>query len=134
MQAGISSSIFKSQQTTKSCIIFYKVNCSSAYVIYLMGCTLGKKQYVGKSETSFNFRLNNPHKDVTKPDAILPCRHFQERNHIFNKQAKFTIINKLTNNTKSKDILRQRLIERENLWIQMLEMLHATGLNQKLTT
>ena len=54
----ISSSTFKSQQTNKSYTIFHEVNCSSAYVIYPMECILCKKQYVGKSETSFNIRLN----------------------------------------------------------------------------
>ena len=54
----ISSSTFKSQQTNKSYTIFHEVNCSSAYVIYLMKCSLCKKQYVGKSETNFNIRLN----------------------------------------------------------------------------
>ena len=56
-----------------------------------MECTLCKKQYVRKSETSFNIRLNNHHKDVKKPDAILACRHFQERNHVFNKHAKSSL-------------------------------------------
>ena len=68
----------------------------------------------GKSETSSNIRLNNHRKNVKKPDAILACIYFQERNYVFNKHAKFIIIDKLTNTTKSKDILRQRLIEREN--------------------
>ena len=39
-------------------------------------------QYVEKSETSFNIRLNNQRKDnqrkdVTKPDTTLACGHFQ---------------------------------------------------------
>ena len=120
----ISSSTFKSQQTNKSYTTFNEVNCSSAYVVYLMECTLCEKQYVGKSETSFDIRLNNRCKDVKKPDAILACRRFQEKKHVFNKHAKFIIVDKLTNTTKSKDILRQRLIERENFWIQTLETLH----------
>ena len=126
----ISLSTFKSQLTKKSYTIFHEVNCSSAYVIYLMECTLYKKQYIEKSETSFTIRLNNHRKDVKKPDAILACRHFQEKNHVFNKHAKFIIIDKLTNTTKSKDILRQRLIERENF------AGNATpkGLNQELST
>ena len=44
--------IFKSQQTQKTYKIFYKVKCSSACVIYLMECTLCKKQYVGKTVIS----------------------------------------------------------------------------------
>ena len=113
----ISSSTFKSQLTNKSYTVFHEAHCSSAYVIYLMECTLCKKQYVVKSETSFNIKLNNHHKDVKKPDAILVCRHFEERNHVFSKHANFIIIDKLTNTTKSKYILRQTLIERENFWI-----------------
>ena len=53
---------------------------------------------------------------------------------VFNKHAKFIIIDKLTNTTKSEDTLRQRLIERENFWIQNLETLHPKGLNQVLST
>ena len=86
-----------------------------------MECNLRRMQYVGKSETIFNIRLNNHRKNVKKPDTILACRHFQERNHVFNKHAKFIIIDKLRNTTKSKGILRQRLVERENFWIQMLQ-------------
>ena len=48
----ISSSTFKSKQSSTSSRIFYEVNCSSAYVIYLMECTLCKKQYIG--ETGIN--------------------------------------------------------------------------------
>ena len=96
----ISSSTIKSQQTNKSHTIFHEVNYSSAYVIYLMEFTLCKKQYIGKLEASFNIRLNNHRKYVKKPDAILACRHFQERNHVFNKHAKFIIIDRLTNTTK----------------------------------
>ena len=61
-------------------------------------------------------------------------RQLQKKQHVFNKNAKFIIIEKLTDTTKSKDILRQRLIERENFWIQMLETLHPKGLNQDLST
>ena len=110
----ISSSTFKSQQTNKPYTIFPGVNCSRADVIYLIECTLWKKQYVGKPETRFNIRLNKHCKDVKKPDAILASRHLQERNYVFNKHAKFIIIHKLTNTTKSNDILSQRLIKREN--------------------
>ena len=91
---------------------------------------LCKKQYRGKSETSFNIRLNNNFKGVKKHDAILACRHFQKKTF----STKFSIIDKLTNTTKSKHMLCQRLIERENFWIQTLETLHPKELNQELTT
>ena len=79
-----------------------------------MKCTLCKIQNVGKSEISFNIRLNNRRIDVRKPDALLACRHFQDRNQTFNKHEKFTIVDQLTNITQSKDTLRQRLIEKQN--------------------
>ena len=67
------------------------------------------------SETGFNITLSNHYKYVKKLDTILVCRHFRERNHVFNKHAKFIIIDKLTNTPKSKDILCQRLIERKKI-------------------
>ena len=70
-----------------------------------MECTLFKKQYIGKSETKFNIRLNSHCKNIQKPDTILACRHFQERHHVFNKHAKFIIVDKLTYTAKSKDFL-----------------------------
>ena len=69
-----------------------------------MESTSCKKQYLGKSETSLNIRPNSYLKDFKKPDTMLACRYVQERNHIFNKHAKFIakfiIIDQLTNTTK----------------------------------
>ena len=48
---------------------------------------------------------------------------------IFNKHAMFIILHKLTYTTKSKDVLRQRLIQRQNFWIQTMQTLHPKGLN-----
>ena len=45
---------------------FHQVTCHSNYVIYLLECIMCKIQYVGKSETSFNIRLNNHRKDIKK--------------------------------------------------------------------
>ena len=54
---------FSSTVTKMTCNIYNKLNCKSSYLIYLMECTLW--QHTGKSETAFNFRLNNHRKDVT---------------------------------------------------------------------
>ena len=105
---------FKSQQTKKICEIFHNVNCASSYVISLMEYILSNKQYVGKAETSFNIRPNNHRKDVKKVDAIMVCKHFEQESHNFNKHGKFIIIDQLTNTSKSKETLTQRLIEKEN--------------------
>ena len=47
-----------------------------------MECILCRIQYVGKSKTSFNLRLNNHRKDVSIPKAIPACneqRHLRLR-------------------------------------------------------
>ena len=41
---------------------FFKLNCKSECVVYLMKCILSKIQYVGKAETTFSLTLNNPRK------------------------------------------------------------------------
>ena len=126
-----STMTFISQQTKRKFKIYH--NCKSEYVIYLMECTLCNKQYVGKTETAFNIRLNNQRKDTQNSNAILPCRHFQEQGHNFNSQTKFIIIDKLVNTSSPKDILRERLIQRENFWIQKPKTLIPYGLNQELS-
>ena len=41
-----------------------------------MECVLCKIQYVHKTETSFNTRLNNHRSDVPDRNSIPSCRHF----------------------------------------------------------
>ena len=76
-----------------------------------MECTLCNKQ------------LNNHKKDIKNTNAMLACRHFQQQGHKFNSHAKFIIIGKLVNTSRAKDILRERLIQQENFWIQKLKTL-----------
>ena len=97
-----------------------------------MECTLCSKQYEGKVETAFSIRLNNHRKDTKDPNAILAGKYFQQQGQNFNSHAKFIIIDKLVNTSSSKDILRERLIQRENFWIQKLKTLFSAGLNQEL--
>ena len=53
-------------------------------------------QYVGKSETEFNVRLNNHKKDVTRKDSIPALNHFDNIvGHNFNTYAKFILIEQL---------------------------------------
>ena len=57
---------FTSTQTRETFTIFPQVTCHSNYVIYLLECIMSKIQYVGKSEASFNIRLNNHRKNIKK--------------------------------------------------------------------
>ena len=56
-----------------------------------------------------------------------------QQGHNFNSQAKFIIIDRPVNTSSSKDILREGLIQRENVWIQKLKILVPYGLNQDLS-
>ena len=97
-----------------------------------MECILCKIQYVGKSETPFNLRLNNHRKDVNNPKAIPACNHFKIHGHNFMKHAKFNLIEQSTAiSNLSTDTLRLRLKWR-HFWIIKFETLAPKGLNQEL--
>ena len=74
-------------------------NCKSDFVFYLLECKKCYIQYVGKTETDFDLRLNNHCKDLYKADAIPARRHFLVKYHIFNREASFIIIEKIRKNT-----------------------------------
>ena len=113
----LNTQTFASQQTKKTFNIFHKLTCKSQYVIYLMECILCKIQYVGKSETPFNLRLNNHRKDVNNPKAIPACNHFKIHGHNFMKHTK-----QLTEMSNvSKGTLRLRLKRQEDFWIIKFE-------------
>ena len=98
-----------------------------------MECAICNLQYLGKNETLFKIRLNNHKKDVKDPKAILPDKHFKKKtDYRFNEPIRFTMIDRLTNTNLDKEILRERLIQRGNFWIQKLETLYPKVLNQEL--
>ena len=118
----VSTTSFKSNQTNRVFKIFHNINCKSKFLISLLECNICNIQYVGKSETTFNIRLNNHRKDVKDPNTLPADKHFTLPGHDFNKNVKFTLIEKLTKQTKN----------RENFWIVKLRTLTPTGLNQEL--
>ena len=50
------------------------VSCKCSQLIYLLQCRLCQLQYVGKSDASFNNRLNNHRKDSGNKNAILASK------------------------------------------------------------
>ena len=63
----------------------------------------------------------------------MACKYFQQESHNFNKHAKFTITDQLTNTSISKETLIQRLIKRENFWILKLNTLYPKGFDMGFT-
>ena len=124
---------FISHQRKRKFKIYHKINCKSEYVICLIERTLCNKRYAGKAETPFNIRLNNYRKDTKDPNAILACKYFRQQGHSFNSHVKSIILDKLVNTSSSKDSLLERLIQREDFWIQKLKTLVSYRLNQELS-
>ena len=129
----LSKATFKSNQTNKTFKIYHRVNCKSNFVIYLLECYICNIQYIGKSETPFNIRLNNHRKDVKYPNATPAFKYLNRHDHDFNNHGKINIIEHLRNIcTTSTETLKERLKQRENFWIMKLETLASHGLNQDL--
>ena len=91
-QQVTNTATFRSNQTNRIFKIYHNLSCKSKYVIYLMECTKCKIQYVGKTETEFNIRLNNHRKHAWKASILHASRHFSDKNHNFNTHAKFILI------------------------------------------
>ena len=81
------------------------------YVIYLLECYICNIQYVRKSESPINIRLNSHKKDVKNPDAIQACKHFNRNDHDFNNYGKFSTIEQLRN-IRTKSFVRILLCEK----------------------
>ena len=129
----ISTTAFRRYQTQQLYTIFYKLNCKSQFIIYLMECSLCTVQPVEKAKTALNIRLNNQRKNVNDPKSNPADLHFRKPGHSFNVHAKFTLIEQLSNiHTTDKDTLKFRLKRREDFWIQKLQTLTPKGLNREL--
>ena len=130
-----STSSFTSSQTGKDFKIYHNTTCRSKNIIYLMECRKCKTQYVGKSETAFNIRLNNHRSNGYKPtnDSIPACKHFHGNGHDFTRDAKFTIIEQIKDaNQKPQEEISRIILQRENFWITKLKTLTPLGFNQEL--
>ena len=59
-------------------------------------------------------------------------KDFQQESHNFNKHAKYTTIDLLTNTSKFRETFTKRLTEREFLWILKLDTLYPQVFNMEL--
>ena len=91
-QQVLKTNTFTSYRTFK---IFHQLNCKSSHLIYLIQCPICQLQYVGKSETSFYITLSNHKKDSKNKNPILACKHFQNLNHNYQRDEKFTLIGQI---------------------------------------
>ena len=100
---------YKTGETFK---IFRQLSCKSSYLINLLQCQICQLQYVSKSETSLSVRLKNHRKNSKSKNAILACNHFQDLNHNFQRDAKFTLTEQITKTfTTTKQLMQKILLK-----------------------
>lgn len=58
-------------------------NCDSSNVIYMLECTVCKKQYIGQTETSFRIRFNNHRSHSNKLPSLPLSKHIRLPGHSF---------------------------------------------------
>ena len=80
-QQVLKTNTFTCYRTGKTFNIFRQLNCKSSHFIRLLQCRICQIQYVDKSETLFNIRLNNHRKDSKKKNSIVASKHFQSSSH-----------------------------------------------------
>ena len=83
---------FKGTVTLKTYQIFPQLNYKSSHIMYLLECLKCQVQYLEKSETDFNIRLNNHSKHVARKNIIPTSNHFNIEGDNFNIHAKFLLI------------------------------------------
>ena len=127
------TSTFKNRLTGKEYRIFHQVNCKDRNVIYLLECLkCDGKAYVGKTETPMNLRMNGHRSDSKKSQKLAVDIHFGQPGHSFDKDARFTIIEKVKKSNIQKDEVADLLLRREDFWIKQLQTIQPHGFNQGL--
>ena len=98
-------------------------NWRNSHLIYLLQCQICQLQNIGKSETSFNTRLNNHRKNSKNKNPILARKHFQNSNHNLHEDAKFKLFEQITKTFATTRQLRLLLKRWDKLWIFKLKTL-----------
>ena len=122
---------FESYRTKETFQIFDNLTCKSENLIYLLECRIYKLQYVGKSETSFNIRLNNHRKDAKSQASVWTHKHFTKQNCYSQQHAEFSLIEQIKKETTAEET-RTLLKRRENFWVLQLKTLCPDEVNQEL--
>jgi len=127
------TSTFRNRDTNRVYKIFHRVNCKDKNVIYQLECTKCKnKGYVGKSEVPMNLRMNGHRSDARRTDKLAVDTHFLLPGHNFDRDAKFTIIEKITKKDITGSNLTRLLEEREDFWMLKLGTIAPKGFNTGL--
>ena len=104
--------------------IVHDLNCKSHNVIYIISCRKCNKQYVGKTETSLNIRVNNYRCFINKRRRESVAEHFFTDGHTFS-DFQITAIDIIPNAD------HHTLCNKETFYIKLFKTLQPDGLNTK---
>ena len=79
-----------------------------------------------------NLRINGHRSDSKKSDKLAVDTHFAQPGHNFDKDAKFTIIEKVQKPSLQKDEVADLLLLREDFWKKQLQTIQPQGFNHGL--
>ena len=126
---------FKGIHDARKYKILHPLDCQSSWVIYIIQCVKCGLQYVGKSETNLNIRLNNHRNHIKK--AFNSCEltdHFltNKYSHEFERDISITAIEQITSTTMNINRKKELLQAREIFWQRKLKSIQPRGLNKRL--
>ena len=91
-------------------------------------------QYIGKSETGFNLRLNNHRNHIKKGlNSYELTEHFLHnvRSHNFDNDVTITVIEQIRKDHFTIDRKKELLRNKEMFWQIMLNSIQPNGLNKR---
>ena len=130
----LSGSTFASHTTKKQYKIYHEMTCTSSWVVYLCHCRIHKCQYVGKSATKLNIRMNNNRNHIRIQDRS--CRlvqHFLDSETCsFERDMELMPIEQINMETSmSVEAKRAVLAKREIFWQNLLKTFTPSGMNKR---
>jgi len=122
-------STFQSFQNKNVFHIADHLNCDSENVVYLISCTLCKKQYVGQTRNAFRIRATRHRSDINLNADFSVADHFNLPNHVTSEHFKIMPIEKTPILGTEDDTNNLRKI-REGHWIKTLQTIRPFGMNE----
>ena len=127
-------SAFASHTTKKRYKIYHEMGCTSSWVIYLCRCKVHKCQYVGKSTTKLNIRMNNNRNHIRIQDRSCKLvQHFLDSDNCsFAQDMELMPIEQITmENSTSAQSKNDILKKREIFWQNLLKTFTPEGMNKR---
>ena len=125
---------FTGTRSNREFKILHSLNCQSSWGIYVIKCQKCDLQYIGKSESNFNFRLNNHRNHIrAEVNSCELTEHFlqNKRSHSFERDVRITVIEQIRKRTMPIEQKKELLRTREKFWQTKQGSIQPKGLNRR---